>query len=416
MTSCCCNSGSGTFQAQPLGASDGSAGWSSSAAAADADRDGDLDLFVSRYVEYDPEAPIFCGDPESGTRRYCDPSIFAGANDRFFENLGAGRFEEATKRAGLAGSDGRGLGVLFSDLDGDLYPEIYVANDLTPNALYRNRGDGTFEDVSLLSGAAVNREGKPEAGMGIALGDHNGDLAPDIMVTNFDVETNTYYQAEGDLSFIDLSAVSGFGTPSFNKLAFGIVTSDLDGDGKLDVYVANGHIFEVPNRTNTRYRQADQVYLGEGGGRFAEARCNQLTQRETVARGLAQADYDNDGDPDLALQENGGAATVLRNETPSRSWFGMGLRGLPGNTEGVGARVLLNDTESSQVRWVIAGDSYQSASERRLLFAPKIPGGQSSLEVRWPSGQRLRLEALPEGRYFVLAERSDSSHQIEILE
>ncbi len=396
------NTGGGRFEPAtetPLGE-----GWSSSAAAADGDGDGDLDLYVSRYVTYDPAAPIYCGEPDSGERRYCDPSIFEGARDRYFDNLGEGRFREVGEAIGLGTARGRGLGVLFTDLDGDRLPDIYVANDLTANGLYRNLGDGRFEDVSLVSGAGVNREGKPEAGMGVAVADHNGDLLPDLVVTNFDVETNTYYEATGELFFTDRSAASGFGTPSFNHLAFGVAAFDLEGDGDDDVYVANGHIFERPKRDNTTYRQRDQILLGDGHGRFEELECDWLEATVSVGRGLAGADIDNDGDVDLGLQDNGGAARLLRNDSRSRHWLGLVLRGAAPNTEAIGARVVLSADTHRQPRWVIAGDSYQSSSDRRPLFAWPGESEHRTLEIAWPRGGGVRLVQPPSNAYLVFEE------------
>ncbi|MGH9363485.1 MAG: FG-GAP repeat domain-containing protein, partial [Thermoanaerobaculia bacterium] len=197
-------------------------GWSSSAAFADGDGDGDLDLYVARYLEYDPAQPLFCGDAKSGRREYCDPSLFAGAPDLYFRNRSGGAFVAAAGEAGLADPLGKGLGVLFVDLDADLRPEVYVANDQTLNLLFANRGAGRFADVSLLSGAAVNRDGMAEAGMGLAAADFDGDGDPDLAVTNFDFETNTLYRNLGGLQFEDDSAETGFGPTSLNLLGFGI--------------------------------------------------------------------------------------------------------------------------------------------------------------------------------------------------
>lgn len=398
------NDGRGHFADGTTAAGLDTRGWSSSAAAADADADGDLELYVARYVEYDPGDDIFCGDPSTGRRRYCDPSIFRGARDILYRNLGEGRFKNASSEAGIAPADGRGLAVVSLDLDGDLDPDLYVANDLTVNFLFRNRGDGTFEDLSLPSGTAVNREGKPEAGMGIAAGDVDGDLDPELVVTNFDVETNTLYRNHGAGVFEDASAASGFGTPSFNLLAFGIVLADLDIDGHLDAYIANGHIFEEPWRENVRYAQRDQILLGDGQGRFSELRCPLLESEPLVSRGLAWADYDSDGDPDLAVQASDGPLRLLRNGAGRGSWLGLRLEGEPENTEGVGARVLLTTHSSSRVRWVLAGDSYQSSSDRRTVF--RVPDGDSarSVEIVWRRGKRLRVVAPPVDRYLVLYE------------
>ena len=379
-------------------------GWSSSAAFADADADGDLDLYVSRYVEYDVEAAIFCGDPETGEKRYCDPSIYTGAGDRFYRNTGFGVFREDSQAAGILPANGRGLGVVFADLDGDGSPDLYVANDLNINLLFHNRTDGTFEDYSLFSGIGVNREGRPEAGMGLALGDIDGDLDPDLAVTNFDVETNTLYRNLGAMSFEDISTASGFGLPSFNQLAFGVAVIDLEQDGDLDFYLANGHIFEHPNRENVSFRQRDQILLGDGAGKFTELRCRDLDDRRTVGRGLAVADVDNDGDTDLALQECGGPVRLLENGANSGQWLGSRLHGRAPNTEGLGTRMTLKTTAGQQVRWVLAGDSYQSSSDRRPLFAWPQSGALEALDVAWPSGGRQRFVGLPIGRYVHLWE------------
>ncbi len=400
------NRGDGRFHQAAGDLGLGLDGWWSSAALADADGDGDLDLYVTRYLEYEPDHGFHCGDPDTGELRYCDPSLFYGARDAFYRNdleEGRARFDEVTAAAGIAPADGRGLGVLFTDLDGDGRPDLYVANDLNLNFLYANAGAGRFVDRSLVSGTAVNRDGKPEAGMGVAVADVDGDLDPDLAVTNFDVETNTLYRNLGGLDFDDVSAPSGFGLPSFNRLAFGLVAADLDRDGDLDFYVANGHIFERPKRENVSYRQPDQVLLGDGGGRFTPLECAWLEERPSVARGLAAVDFDNDGDVDLAVQENGGPLALLENRSPAAGWLGVELEGAGANTQAVGARVTLRRSGAAQVGWVLAGDSYQSSSDRRLLFGLGA-GGPGELEVRWPRGRRQRWTAPPAGAYLHLRE------------
>ena len=378
-------------------------GWSSSAAFADADRDGDLDLYVTRYVVYELGKVPSCRAAD-GSARHCDPTLFPGESDRFYRNVGEGRFADETTAAGLGGATGRGLGVLFQDLDGDGLPEIYVANDLTINLLFRNLG-GRFEDVSLISGAAVNADGKAEAGMGLAAGDVDGDLDPELAVTNFDVETNTLYANEGDLLFTDVSATSGFGPPSFNRLGFGLLFADLDRDADLDAFVANGHVFERPARDNVGYRQVHQVLLGDGRGRFRELRCATLDAHPQVGRGAAAGDFDNDGDPDVVVQDNGGAAVLLRNGVAEGQWLGLRLRGRAPNPGAVGARaVLASGQRGRQVRWVTAGDSYQSTSDGRLLFGVEAsePGAARELVVQWPGGATQRLQQPPLGRYLVV--------------
>jgi hypothetical protein len=397
------NRGDGTFEDATARSGLGAGGWSSSAAFADADGDGDLDLYVARYVKYDPNNGLFCGDFATGRRDYCDISLFEGENDLFYRNRGNGTFEDATAAAGFSSANGRGLGVLFTDLDGDRRPDVYVANDMTPNLLFHNLGGGRFEDVSLFSGAAVDAAGKAQAGMGLAAGDFDGDGDPEITVTNFDAEVNSFYRNLGDLQFEDASASSGLGPPSYNLLGFGIIAADLDLDGDLDAYVANGHVFEHPKWDSVLYAQPDLILAGDGHGRFENRSCALPPGEPQVGRGLAAGDYDSDGRPDLAMQNSGGPLELLRNET-NGIWVGVVLEGRAPNTAAVGAKVTLVSPGRRQVRWSMAGDSYQSTSDRRLLFG--LPAGETpkELEVVWPSGRTQRLAAPPTGRYLTLTE------------
>ena len=445
------NAGDGSFAAaEPLRAAEPEGGvdefpWGSSMALADADGDGDLDLYVSRYLDYDPDHGLVCRrDGPGSAAEVCDPSLFLGQHDRYYVNRGGGVFEDGAAAAGLDGADGKGLGVVFTDLDGDGRPDLYVANDLTLNLLFRNRGDGSFEDQSLLSGAAVNRNGRPEAGMGLAAADFDSDGDPDLVVTNFDVETNTLYRnagarnagAEGALLFEDISAVSGFGQPSFNLLGFGIVTEDFDRDGALDVYVANGHIFTTPRRDNTNYRQRNLLLRGNAAGTrqsFTEARCDWTDRDPLVSRGAAVADFDSDGDGDLVVTANDGPARLWRNDTgrndtgrndtgrnatagpEGAGWLGVELRGRSPNTQAVGAAVTLAGEPGKPParRWVLRGDSYQSSSGHRLRWAVASSGNETAaaaggfrrLDVRWPSGARTRIVDPPSGVYLVVEER-----------
>jgi hypothetical protein len=406
------NRGDGTFRDATAEAGLGLDGWSSAAALGDADGDGDLDLYVTRYLEYDPPEGFFCIDALSGLREYCDPSMFRGASDRYYVNQGDGTFRDATDAAGFAEANGKGMGVVFTDFDDDGRPDVYVTNDVTINLMFRNRGDGTFEDLSLLSGAGLNRQGKAEAGMGVSVGDVDGDLDPDVMVSNFDVETDTLLINHGDWIFEDASAESGFGTPSFNLLGFGVVAADLDLDGDLDAYVTNGHIFENPSRSSVIYAQPDLLMLGDGTGRFSEQKCGPVFDQRLVGRGLAAGDYDNDGDIDLVIVNSGGPLQLLRNEGLDRGWIGFILDGGLPNSEAIGAVATLIDGTRHQARWVMAGDSYQSTSDKRLLFGLGRPSVESSpavdLEVAWPWGEVTRHPGNRLGRYWRVS-RTDGS-------
>jgi len=403
------NRGGGSFVRVPLPPPPPDAvNWSSSAAAADADGDGALDLYVVRYVDFDPKAEIFCGNVETGERDYCDPSIFVGQDDRYLRNRGDGTFADATAALGFVGARGRGLGVVFADLDDDGAADIYVTNDLNLNLLYRNRGDGSFEDLTLLSGSAVSVEGRPEAGMGVGVGDFDGDGDPDLAVSNFDVETNTLYLNNGDLFFEDVSAMSGFGLPSFNLLGFGLVIADYDRDRHLDVFIANGHIYERPKRENVLFRQPNLLLAGDGRGGFKDQECSWLEAEPRVSRGAAGADFDNDGDIDLAVMSNDAETVLLRNAARTGGWLGIELLGQPLNTGAVGSRVAVESDQGRQVRWVLAGQSYQSSADRRLFFGLG-DSAVTALDIRWPSGKQQRFLSPPTSRYLRIAEARSPS-------
>ncbi len=394
------NRGDGTVS--PVELSD-SNGWSSSAALADIDGDGDLDLYVTSYVDYEPEvAPVCLRRPPGQGRRYCDPSLFLGAADRLYVNDGTGTFTDETAKRVPSAPAGRGLGVIMVDLDGDLAPEIYVANDLTPNLLLVNDGRGLFRDSSLFSGAAVNREGRLEAGMGIAILDHDGDLDPDLAVTNFDVETNTLYENLGGASFRDISAASGLGPPSLNLLGFGLLALDLDLDGDEDLWVANGHIFSRPNRDNTTYAQPSQLLSNEGG-HFSPVACSGAWSEALVARGAAAADFDHDGDVDVAIQQNGRPIRLFANQAEGGRFLGLDVIAGAGS-RAVGVEITASSPGDQRRRWVTAGDSYQSASGHRRRFHYGAATVASRVDVIWRSGARVRLMDPPPDTYLRLPE------------
>lgn len=385
------NNGDGTFVDATAAAGIDVDLWTSAAAAGDGDGDGDLDLYVARYLRHTPEDEPFCVNPETHERWYCGPSVFTGEHDVYLRNRGDGTFEDATVEAGLSAADGKGMGVLFADLDADGHPDLYVANDMTMNHLFLNQGDGTFLDLSLGSGAAVSREGLPEAGMGVVAGDVDGDLDPDLLVTNYEVQTNTLYRNLGQMQFEDESATSGFGVPSFNMVGFGLVLADFDLDGHLDAFVGNGHTVENPARANVTYAQPDLLLLGDGSGGFQLAECAFANKEPTVSRGAAVADWDNDGDPDLAVQRSGGPLALLADEVATGPWLGVDLIGRPPNTQGVGSVVTVSATTGRQARWVLAGDSYQSSSDRRALFGFSRGSQIETVEILWPTGDRQRF-------------------------
>jgi hypothetical protein len=405
------NEGNGAFTDVTGKAGVGAAGWSSSAGFLDYDRDGDLDLYVARYLDYDIKKAPYCGYKKDGYRMYCDPREFDGAADLLFRNNGDGTFTDVSRAAGVANPAGKGLGVAFGDVDGDGWTDIYVANDGVRNFLYRNKGDGTFEDIAHGSGVGFDGHGKPQAGMGTEIADFDGDGRPDIFVTNFSEELNTLYRNLGGGVFEDVSEKLGLQS-GFLPLGFGTKLFDFDNDGDLDIYVTNGHVIDNVHLYNPRlaYRQKDLLYEN-AGGRFRDvsAASGPAFQIEHVGRGAAVADYDNDGDLDIAVSDCGGRALLLRNDGGNRNhWIGVEARGSTSNRFGYGARVRLTAGGRTQWREITPVASYLSSNDLRLFFGLGAETRASRVEILWPSGAKQVLENLEGGRVVAVREPAAS--------
>jgi hypothetical protein len=388
------NNGDGTFTdvTAQAGVAGGDREWSSSAGFFDYDGDGDLDLYVANYLELRPSDNPYCGFNKPGYRTYCNPTLFDGTPDRLFRNDGQGRFTDVSKAAGIANPAGKGLGVTFCDVDGDGRTDIYVANDLVRNFLYHNNGDGTFKDVAYGAGVGFDANGKPQAGMGVDCGDVTGDGRPELFVTNFADELNTLYENVDGEVFEDISQRAGLGS-GFAPLGFGTAFLDLDNDGDLDIYVANGHVVDNVSMYTPAVKAAQRglVYVNDGAGHFTDvsAAAGPGPQIERISRGLAVADYDNDGDLDIAISNLGAAPLLLRNEAaPGRHWVTLSLHGTASNRRGLGARVEIEAGGKKQVRVVNNVVSYLSASDSRLHIGLGEAARIDSLVITWPSGTR----------------------------
>ena len=388
------NRGDGTFENVTEKAGVAGSGWATSAAFADFDGDGDLDLFVVRYLDYSVEKDFFCGDPVKKKRDYCHPSLYPPVGNLLFRNNGDGTFTDVTESSGIAKSLGKGLGVVVSDLDGDGKPDVYVANDTTMNFLFRNLGGMKFEDDSLISGAGVNNAGRAFGGMGVSSADMDGDGLPDLMVSNFEAEPNSLYRNLGGGVFEDAGASSGFGPPAFNFSGFGLNPFDAANAGHLDVFIANGHVLENPKLQGVTYAERPFLMWNDGKGKFTERGCGEPFRRALVGRGSATADFDNDGDVDIAVSNSGGPLELLRNDGVHGGWIGLILKGTASNRAGIGAKVTLETELGRQVREVKAGDSYLSSSDPRVHFGLGKAKQIRRLEVRWPSG-RVQVVADP---------------------
>ncbi len=388
------NRGDGTFEDATARAGLGGArDWPTSSAFADLDGDGDLDLYVCHYLAWDARHPTLCQDPRAPGRHVsCLPLGFPAMPDHLFRNDG-GRFVDVTAEAGIVDRDGRGLGVVAADFDDDGKTDLFVANDMTANLFFRNRGGLWFEEIGQTAGVASNADGGYQAGMGVACGDVDGDGRPDLAVTNFFGESTTFYRNLGGAMFADATAAVGLKAASRFLLGFGAVFLDVDNDGRLDLATANGHIHDL--RPNTPYPMPAQLLVGAPGGRLTDV-TRQVGEPWTVpriGRGLAAADLDNDGRLDLLLVAQNSPLAFFHNQTrPAGHFLTLRLEGTTSNRDAVGAKVTVTAGGRRQTAWRIGGGSYASASDPRLHFGLGAAGEVDDLEIRWPSG-RLRISA-----------------------
>jgi enediyne biosynthesis protein E4 len=406
------NNGDGTFTETTARAGVAAGGWSTSAAFADFDGDGYLDLYVVRYLEFDDNSPRHC--QVQGLPMACAPITYPGVSDILYRNNGDGTFRDMTREAGVHNPDGRGLGVVWGDYDNDGRPDLFVANDAGRNYLYRNLGDGRFEDVALLQGVAYGEHGESEGCMGVAFGDYDNDGRLDLFVTNFQNETNALYRNLGATGFAYASMAAGVGSPSVRMLGFGTGFLDFDNDGQLDLFVANGHVQDTIARLDpeSAFPQPRQLYRNLGGGRFEEAgeRSGAAFTRPYVGRGAAFADFDNDGGLDVLVSNSGGPPLLLRNTAgPRGNWLRVRLVGDPPNHHGVGARVTVETGERRQLREMFSGTSYASASELRLHFGLGEAASVDLLQVRWPSGKATELRGVPANEEITIRETDAGS-------
>lgn len=403
------NNRDGTFTdvTAAAGVAGGANEWSTSTGFLDYDRDGDLDLYVANYVDARMDANPWCGLRKPGYRMYCNPTIFDGVADRLFRNNGDATFTDASLQAGIANPAGKGLGVVFCDFDRDADTDIYVANDLVRNFLYRNNGDGTFLDVAYAAGVGFDMNGKPQAGMGVDCGDVDGDGYPELFVTNFSNELNTLYGNGGDGLFEDVSQKAGLGS-GFSPLGFGTRMYDLDNDGDLDIHVTNGHVIDNVKlyQPALSYEQRDLLYENTAG-KFTDisARSGPALQARRVGRSLAVADFDNDGNLDVVISSVGKAAVLLKNQgAGSGNWIQIRAQGTASNAFGLGATVRAQTAGKVQVREINNVSSYLSSNDTRLHLGLGGATIIERLEILWPSGRRQVLTDVAANQILVVKE------------
>ncbi|MDE2736733.1 MAG: CRTAC1 family protein [Gemmatimonadota bacterium] len=384
------NLSTGRFADVTVAAGVGDMGWGTGASFGDYDRDGDVDLYVANYVDFSLgyESPIPC--LWKNVKVYCGPVGLLPAADVFYRNNGDGTFSEWTKQAGLQGEKFYGMSALFGDYDDDGWPDLIVANDSTPNLLFRNLQDGRFAEEALMAGVAYSGEGVTQGCMGAAWGDYDNDGLFDLFVTNFADEYNALYRNEGGGFFADVSFVAGIGTAPAELVSWGTGFFDYDNDGDRDLFVANGHTYpqaDLP-RVNSSYEQINSLFENRDG-RLVEvsAAAGPGFALRRVSRGTSFADYDGDGDTDLFILNLNGPPALLRNDgNHDNHYLLVRTVGTKSNRDGIGARVIISAGGQSQHAEVQSGGSYLSHNDLRLHFGLGQAERVDRLEVRWPSG------------------------------
>lgn len=383
--------------------------WGTSAALLDYDEDGSLDFYVANYGHWSIESNLFCGDVERNIRLFCRPTYITPDVHSLYRNRGDGTFEWATEQAGIARSDGRGQGVVAADVNADGHIDLYVANDMSPNFLFLSRGDGTFKDSTMLSGAAFDENGKALASMGIDATDLDGDGLPELFVTNFAHEYNTLYHNLGDGFFEDISSLSGVGPDSLPDVGWGTMLVDLDNDGLPDLLVVNGHVDDNLKDMGRAepYRQKAKVWRNSGNLRFVQvsAGVGDYFRSEHVSRGAAFGDLDDDGRLDIVVCNLDEAPAVLMNESnPDAGWVRFRLIGRRSNRDAIGSVVELQ-TESLRIwRAVKGGGSYESAHDLRVLIGVGQAATADRVTITWPQGAKTDLTNLDLRRTYSLVE------------
>jgi enediyne biosynthesis protein E4 len=406
------NNGNGTFtdMTQKAGLS-GVKEFSTSAAWVDYDKDGHLDLIVGNYVQWTPENDLYC-TLDGKSKSYCTPESYKGTSVRVWHNRGDGTFEETTQMAGLGDPTSKTLGIAVLDFDNDSWPDLLFSNDTQPNKLYRNNGDGTFQEKAVVAGVAFSEDGVARAGMGVDAADYDRSGLSSLLITNFSNQMLSLYHNEGRGLFVDEAPRSEIGRATLLTLGFGCFFLDYDLDGWPDIFVTNGHIDSAIQRvqTNVKYAMPPHLFRNLGHGKFEEvtSALGQSFATPRVGRGAAYADINNDGRPDLLLSTNGGPVYLFRNDAQGVAAANHSLRikltGVKSNRDGIGATIRLTSSGETQTQMLRSGSSYLSASELVLTFGLAQHEKADSIEIRWPSGQIDHLSNIAPGATITVTE------------
>ena len=404
------NNGDGTFTDVTAHAAVANAGrWASSAAWFDYDNDGYLDLIIANYVDWSPESNFYCGDRGPGMRSYCHPDDFHAEPPSLFHNNGDGTFTNVSGASRIGAKGGNGLGVVTFDYDNDGWQDIFIANDHMPNYLFHNNRDGTFQELAYQAGVAVSGEGEFEAGMGVDAADTTSKGLLDVVVTHLDMQLARFYRNLGNKTFDDDTFRSKLSYNTFHMSGFGTRFMDFDNDGHNDIFMANGHVLDNIARYHpeTQYAEPKLMFRNTGNATFENVsrRLGPDFESARVSRGAAIGDFDNDGDLDILVNNNGEAPQLLRNDGGNANhWLEILLIGTKSNCDGVGARVKVTAGDLVLYDQRKGGMSYQSAQDPRLHFGLGPRTTVDAVDVLWPSGAITRLSTLQSDRILAIKE------------
>ncbi len=403
------NNGDGTFSDVTGTAGVASPNWSTCATWFDFDNDGKLDLFASSFVEYSANSSIFCGDNKMGRRYYCIPRVFKPRPSHLFKNEGNGKFTDVSKTSGIASALGKSFGVVATDINNDGLMDLFVANDTVANFLFVNKGGGKFEEIGLASGVGYSDSGSPRSGMGADAADYDGDGWQDLFVANIDQELFSLYHNEKDLTFIDKPGEIAGATRLLS--GWGLKFFDYDNDGDPDLFLANGHPDDMVEMQASRVKYREPLLMFEnvnGTYKNISSRSGEVFQKDFPARGMAVGDYDNDGDLDLLIINNGEAPVLLRNEGGNRNnWLGVHLvaaKSGGSNPMAVGAILTWQAGGVKRSRLKTSGGSYLASHDPREILGAGKAATIESLEIRWPGGKVDKLINLPVNQYIKVVE------------
>ncbi len=409
------NEGGGRFRDVTRESGIRNAAFGASAVWFDYDRDGKLDLFVANYVRWTAKADLWCS-LDGATKSYCTPESYQGTSSKLYHNLGNGRFEDVTEKAGLYDPTSKSLGVAVIDYDNDGWPDLFVANDTQPNKLYHNNRNGTFTEEGLRAGVAFGEDGVARGAMGADAADYDHSGRMHLLVGNFSNQMLGLYHNEGNGLFVDEAPRSTVGRASLLSLTFGCFFFDYDLDGWPDIFAANGHIEEEIGRVQPKiqFREPPLLFRNTGKGRFEDVSktLGPDFARPMVARGAAYADFDHDGDLDLLISTNHGPACLLRNDGGNRNhWLSLRLAGTKSNRDAIGAVVRLRSASGEQMQMVHSGSSYCSQSDLALTFGLGQEARAAALEIQWPSGAKERIANVAPDQFVTIQEGKGITHR-----